>query len=860
MEPIIKVPFLGSVSSSSDEKQEVDDFAFHVVPNDLRQIMHDQILRYTPANNVLRIDADSFDPHDNQQFEWQLRGNHFTFGITLSGFIRLLAIIGWDRYNIQERTDHETLSWLTDPEKNGYDLTKVVIPAYMKKIRLPHLSLVEAIASQQVAELLCLKNDVGLADAFLSHVQKLPLTTMIQSMQDAEDMYERELTEDRSTTALLREEALKAFCLANKAAEANCVDELLLKWAGSWVEFDAALQEKYGSNPGLANTTVRKTGRPRYFIDYACIRQCLSGDFTLDRVVDAIAEIGITVAELGADLEGDTALLRRTFCVLESFATIKANGQLLVCGPALRDRATTMELAQLALANNSTSKCYKEVINCASSSCRWKEEEDNIKRYIEQSVGFDRTDRVVLAAIVNSCVLKAADDCEQMSDGGASMLQATATMLFEVGDYRSALALLLRALAKQEAAFGMEAIETAETVFMIGKCYNEMMWEEQEVRKWHERSLRLTEKHVGADHVATARILICIGNTYIADRHWTKALSYCRLAIARIEAAPSPEEHADTHADALCGIGGVYGCRAMVEGFLSMFWAPAVPRLLWLFMFLYLLAEGVFRIVVSMRRGAASFTNPNFLLPVLFTAVVLYVIASFARHWRRAKQSIRYFKQSLLLHETAQGARQHATAEALSLLSTMYRGVFQNRKSMELELQVLEMHDKTRGPLSSEAGDSCSAIATAHFHSGRYSQAATYSRRATEASVFNWGCDAKDANACREQVHQAVAGMLYWSACCCCCGVGGGGGKGARSRAEYLEEIEEHDAWLEKDARQRGENTAAWRRKVLWKRRQLWFLATFVICLFGYGAVSLANLIRKRAQGCLAAPGKGSSC
>jgi hypothetical protein len=694
MEPTLKVPFLGNLSSSSSvvdpenqEVQEVDDLALeiHVATNDLRQSIHDQILRYSPANNVLRFDADSFDPHDNRQFEWQLRGNHFTFGISLSGFIRLLAIIGWDRYNIQERANHESLSWLTDPEKNGYDLTKVVIPAYMKKIRLPHLSLVEAIASQQVAELLCLKDDVGPADAFLSHVQKLPLTTTIQSLQDAEEMYERELTEDRSPTALLREEALKAFCRANKAAEVDRVDELLQQWAGSWVEFDAALLEKYGSNPGLASTTVRKTGRPRYFIDYACIRQCLSGDFTLVRVVDAIGEIGITVAELGADLRGDTALLRRTFCVLESFATIKAKGQLLVCGPALRDRATTLELAQLALTNNS--KCYKEVINCATSSCRWKKEEDNIKHYIEQSVGFDRTDRVVLAAIVNSCVLKSADACGQMSDGGASMLQATAAMLFEVGDYGSALVLLLRTLAKQEAAFDMEAIETAETVYMIGRCYSEMMWEEQEARKWHARSLRLTEKHVGADHVATARILICIGNTYIEDE-WTKALSYCRLAIARIEAATSPEEYTETHADALRVIGGAYGCRAMKEGVLSLVLLPTVPRLLWLFLLLCPTVEGVFRIVVSIRRGAANFTDPNFLLPVLYTAFLLYVIASFPRCWRRAKQSIRYLKQSLLLHEAAQGARQDATVEALADLSVMYRGIFQSRKSMLLQLQV----------------------------------------------------------------------------------------------------------------------------------------------------------------------------
>jgi hypothetical protein len=316
-----------------------------------------------------------------------------------------------------------------------------------------------------------------------------------------------------------------------------------------------------------------------------------------------------------------------------------------------------------------------------------------------------------------------------MSDGGASILQATAAMLFEVGDYGSALVLLLQTLAKQEAAFGMEAIETAETVYMIGRCYSEMMWEDQEVRKWHERSLRLTEKHVGADHVATARILICIGSTYVEDE-WTKALSYCRLAIARIETATSPEEYTETHADALRDIGRAYAYRALKEGIFPVM-LPTIPRLLWFFLLLCITAEGAFRTIVSIRRGAANFTDPNFLLPVLYTAVLLYAIASFPRSWRRAKQSIRYLKQSLLLHEAVQGARQDATVEVLADLSVMYREIFQSRKSMLLQLQVLEIQDRKRGPLSSEAGDNCFKIATAHFHDGRYSQAATYYKRAT---------------------------------------------------------------------------------------------------------------------------------
>jgi hypothetical protein len=154
------------------------------------------------------------------------------------------------------------------------------------------------------------------------------------------------------------------------------LDGILREWAGKWADFDADIEEKFGSSPGLANiNTARKEGEPKYFIDYACIRQCLSGDFTLGRILDAIDTIGVTVVELDTEFAGDTALLRRTFCVLEAFATIKGKGKLLVCGPALQDRAKTLELARLAV----DPEQYQKVMNCESSVCRWKEEEDKIK-------------------------------------------------------------------------------------------------------------------------------------------------------------------------------------------------------------------------------------------------------------------------------------------------------------------------------------------------------------------------------------------------------------------------------------------------------------------------------------------------
>ena len=61
----------------------------------------------------------------------------------------------------------------------------------------------------------------------------------------------------------------------------------------------------------------------RLFLDYLCVRQCIgAADFSTERVAAAIATIGITVVELG-DWKDENALLRRLFCVIEAFATVR---------------------------------------------------------------------------------------------------------------------------------------------------------------------------------------------------------------------------------------------------------------------------------------------------------------------------------------------------------------------------------------------------------------------------------------------------------------------------------------------------------------------------------------------------------
>jgi hypothetical protein len=209
------------------------------------------------------------------------------------------------------------------------------------------------------------------------------------------------------------------------------VSGLLEKFSPEGLE--GHLQQNYGSAPSLACITATKEhARPRLFVDYFNIRQCIKNDFATDRLVDAIETIGVTLVELGADFRAESALLKRVFCVLELFATVKTKGQLLVCGPALGDAATTKELATMA----ADRERYQEVMDSSSSRTRSAEAEAEIKAYIKNSVGFVRTDRVVLSAIVASCVRGAASAFDAMHDRGSSVLLAAGCMLEEVGDYR----------------------------------------------------------------------------------------------------------------------------------------------------------------------------------------------------------------------------------------------------------------------------------------------------------------------------------------------------------------------------------------------------------------------------------------
>jgi tetratricopeptide (TPR) repeat protein len=517
-----------------------------------------QINRYNGGKNgVLQFILSEFNPASphHGRFEGQLNGNHFTLGITVYGFKQALVIMLWATYkrDLNHFAGSNGECWNTG-DHNGYDLCEH-IRAYMHKIGKPQLSLIEAIMSGEVEELLCLQSEVGLADGFFSHVQAEAVSSTVQTLESAEERFKNRLLEDKAAVLVLRKKVLEDFCRQQGLPKLIPIVVPLLKITPpaqleEWLVKKGVARKE--SAPALASITVKKKHmRPRFFVDYFNIRQCVKNDFATDRLVDAIDTIGVTVAELGTDFRDQSALLKRAFCVLELFATIKTKGELLVCGPALDNLATTMELAALA----SDKEQRKEVMDSSSSRTRSAEAEAEIKAYIKRTVGFERIDRVVLSVIVASaCTGSAQAAFDEMEDRGSMMLHAAGCMLLEVGDFPAAQVHLHTALGKGEVAYGEGAFETEETVYMLGQCHRRT---DGMSREWFDQSLKMSQEKHSAEHVATARSLVGIAVGHLPHNH-AEALALSNLAIARIKAVGYPSDYTDVHADALEIIGSVH--------------------------------------------------------------------------------------------------------------------------------------------------------------------------------------------------------------------------------------------------------------------------------------------------------------
>jgi hypothetical protein len=143
-----------------------------------------------------------------------------------------------------------------------------------------------------------------------------------------------------------------------------------------------------------------------WWIDYFSLRQC-QNDFKPEQVVQLVEAIGITMAELPCT--SDLSYFRRSFCILELYATLKGRADLMFSVPG---DGAGMKRALEA-----------EPINTAAAATRSLDDKDLIDAFITQSLGFERMDAAVTAAAIKGAGgwTTTGEKYEKTADGVTSM-------------------------------------------------------------------------------------------------------------------------------------------------------------------------------------------------------------------------------------------------------------------------------------------------------------------------------------------------------------------------------------------------------------------------------------------------------
>jgi hypothetical protein len=121
------------------------------------------------------------------------------------------------------------------------------------------------------------------------------------------------------------------------------------------------------------------------WLDYFSLRQNVN-DFCVDAVVSLIKDIGTTVAEVD---HFELAYLKRSFCILELFATVDGGAKLLCQTECFRS-----DMADYLAGDPVSSK---------NAVTRRKEDKEAIDGFICSAMGFEAFDKTVHDAILASC-------------------------------------------------------------------------------------------------------------------------------------------------------------------------------------------------------------------------------------------------------------------------------------------------------------------------------------------------------------------------------------------------------------------------------------------------------------------------
>ena len=116
---------------------------------------------------------------------------------------------------------------------------------------------------------------------------------------------------------------------------------------------------------------------PFIWCDYVCLRQARQGDFRIPAVIECVHLAGAVVACIDVEME----YAARSFCLVESFAAVVGG-----CRYQCVSYATREVLAS-------------RPVNSRTASTRWQEEKIVIDTLIAETIGFERLDAVIGAAI-----------------------------------------------------------------------------------------------------------------------------------------------------------------------------------------------------------------------------------------------------------------------------------------------------------------------------------------------------------------------------------------------------------------------------------------------------------------------------
>lgn len=325
--------------------------------------------------------------------------DHFRLGIRKRGMERFMQDIGYpDKYIRSEK-----MSWITEgygDTLTGYD-AGVAIRSWLKDSGNAEKSVCEVRRDGG-------DPDVGIAEVFLSHIQLLRMEDALETMDRATKIFANSMA---SKCCEIEQQVVKEKVVIHHSSEWD--DEMAALWSKypNLVEshvakvVDAKKQSQSSSVWGIDWGKVDYPAEvhfeltlsngipvPIYWVDYCVLRQCQK-DFDIDRVQDIIGRIGCTLVELDNDL----SYLKRSFCILEIYATVNEGADLLCFPRGLIDRSAELFQAnRIAKINRAA-----EQIDAEQATTRALEDKQVIDGFIQNTIGFEKLNDIVGGAIKN---------------------------------------------------------------------------------------------------------------------------------------------------------------------------------------------------------------------------------------------------------------------------------------------------------------------------------------------------------------------------------------------------------------------------------------------------------------------------